>query len=769
MITYYCDDVRYPRLKNPDAWVKVNDDSAAMFQSYPFFEHAPINGSPDPVRYGDFVIDIDTGDIACEAALKILAWMAEIYGIEEDAWRIYLSGKKGVHLELPSVVCGLDTGHVLLPMAYKRLALDIQGELGVMLDLSMYNKGTGKPYRRVNIMRDIGTCKRQIEIEDLESITDHDDYISACCEPGPVWEPGGRYLIRNDLLADKLAYYLDEASTAPDTKPLTDVQINVLNAMSPPCIEILRNATDIICGATFNDVAIQLSAYCISTGKPEDSFLRGCKAFIDGYPSSSLNTLEKRYSNATARYRTMAVNGYAHSCGGIQSILHDKQLCNGCPFKSVAPVDLISVMTPEDFASDSTSLIIPASAIPDGLIKEGMEALGGDIEQYTLPLVLTVLSRAIAGKICLNGVHPNIFNIKVGGTSTGKSAADKIFKDNLSIDRFICVNDIASGPGLLRAVAENPKGMGLFDEVSSIFSRMSGKPDNVGDGKSYALLELYSIAGQQYTKSFGDKNNNISINNSCFSLIGNATPTIFDDIKIKDFETGLMQRFDFWCYDGPILPKPLLDKNSTANVMAFQQKLSNIMMTSITDNSTKNLGAIIREYREIGFDNIARATMQEYSAYVVDEGNKADTPGETGFISRRFDLALKYALIHRAGQASDDPAVIFEPATREDVDYGIMIAELIGGWKSNILAGKVTSGDFHKDCETFKDAIKIATKSGRHGPTFSFLASRKTALKNWQTKYSEEIIKVLTKRGEIITKEGSRSTKYFLTKNAEDG
>src|SRR6056297_2611077 len=288
MITYYCDDVRYPRLKSPEAWVKVNDDSAAMFQSYPFFEHAPINGNPDPVRYGDFVIDIDTGDLACEAALKILAWMSEIYGIEEEAWRIYLSGKKGVHLELPSVVCGLGSGHMLLPMAYKRLALDIQGELGVTLDLSMYNKGTGKPYRRVNIMRDIGTCKRQIEIEDLESITDHDDYVSACCEPGPVWEPDSRYLIRNDLLADKLAYYMDEASTAPDIKPLTDVQVSVLNAMSPPCIEVLRNTTEVLNGATFNDIAIQISAYCISTGKPEDSFLRGCKAFVEGYPSSSL-------------------------------------------------------------------------------------------------------------------------------------------------------------------------------------------------------------------------------------------------------------------------------------------------------------------------------------------------------------------------------------------------------------------------------------------------------------------------------------------------
>ena len=38
-------------------------------------------------------------------------------------------------------------------------------------------------------------------------------------------------------------------------------------------------------------------------------------------------------------------------------------------------------------------------------------------------------------------------------------------------------------------------------------------------------------------------------------MTGNATPVIFDSIRQEDFETGMMQRFDFFCYDGLILER----------------------------------------------------------------------------------------------------------------------------------------------------------------------------------------------------------------------
>ena len=143
--------------------------------------------------------------------------------------------------------------------------------------------------------------------------------------------------------------------------------------------------------------------------------------------------------------------------------------------REILELETIEVLTRDDCISEDSSLQIPPGIIADGLIAQGVDALEGDIIQYSLPLVLTVISRAIAGKISINGTHPNVFNVKVGGTSTGKTATDKKFLRCLDIENFISLNDIASGAGLWRAIADNPQGMGFFDEVTSLFQRNNNK------------------------------------------------------------------------------------------------------------------------------------------------------------------------------------------------------------------------------------------------------------------------------------------------------
>lgn len=426
--------------------------------------------------------------------------------------------------------------------------------------------------------------------------------------------------------------------------------------------------------------------------------------------------------------------------------------------------ETIECLTTDDCIGVDDSLQIPDGAVPGGLISQGLEALEGDILQYSLPLVLTVISRAIAGKISLNGIYPNVFNIKVGGTSTGKTATDRKFLRCLDIEEFISVNDIASGAGLWRAISENPQGMGFFDEVTSLFQRNNSKGgvDMVAESKSTALLDVFSRSGETFRKGFGDSKNSLEIHNPCFSLVGNATPTIFEAIQLKDFETGLMQRFDFWVYDGEIKKKPLLiNSNYYQKTKDFIKELRAIMLAEQPD---RGLAALIKGCVDLEADQAAISCLEEYSEYITAEANKADSNGQTGFISRRFDLCLKYALIHHAARAG--AAGLFQPVDRVDIEYGILIAEMLGGWKSHVLCNKVVSGDFHRDCEIFKAAIRASVKVGYAKPTFKQLATRRKQLKNWTPKYSDNIIQVLRKRGEIITKEGPRSTQYFLPKVA---
>jgi len=455
---------------------------------------------------------------------------------------------------------------------------------------------------------------------------------------------------------------------------------------------------------------------------------------------------------------------------------------------------IISRHTIECLDRDTCILVDDTLAIPPdlelgGLIGQGLEALEGDILQYSLPLVLTVISRAIAGKITINDVYPNIFNIKVGGTSTGKTSTDKKFTQCLDIQDFISMNDVASGPGIWRAVSDNPRGMGLFDEVSSLFMRNNNKGgvDIIAEGKSHALMDLYSRSGQSFKKAFGDAKNAIQIDYPCVSIIGNATPTIFEAIQLRDFETGLMQRFDFWMYGGKINKKPLnIGSSYKEKTKAWIRDLNELMNVK----PAETLATLINERIDLDATSKAYSKIEEYSDYIVDEANKAKSDGEVGFISRRFDLSLKYALIHHASMHGYRPSVygcggvdggctgssggvgnggadrIYNPVDINSVNWGIAIAEMLCNWKISKLEDKVVSGEFHKDCELFKAAIFAATKNNR-SPTFKYLASRKSALKNWQPKYAENVIHVLKKRSEIIIKETGKSTLYYLPKHVE--
>jgi len=435
-------------------------------------------------------------------------------------------------------------------------------------------------------------------------------------------------------------------------------------------------------------------------------------------------------------------------------------------YREIIGMETIDVLTCEDCMGEDFSLQIPPGAVVEGLISQGLEALEGDILQYSLPLVLTVIARSIAGKISLNGIYPNVFNVKVGGTSTGKTQTDRKFLRCLDIENFISVNDIASGAGLWRSIAENPQGMGFFDEVTSLFQRNNNKGgvDMVTESKSTALLDVYSRSGESFKKGFSDAKNSLNILNPCFSLIGNATPTIFEAIQLKDFETGLMQRFDFWVYDGPIKPKPLLiGSNYFKKTKDFVHELRKRVQFMAPQD---NLADLIRGCIELETTDKAMLYIKEYSQYITDESNKAESSGVVGLISRRFDLCLKYALIHHA--ATNKAKDLLTKITDDDVQYGILIAEMLGGWKINVLGSKVVSGDFHRDCEIFKAAIRANVKFGKEKPTFPMLAARRTQLKNWTPNYSESIIAVLKKRGEITTKEGRRNTQYYLPKEVQN-
>ena len=772
LYTYICDDVRYRCKDKPDVWVTLDKANGAMFRSYPVFSFIPgTRGEEEPLRFGDFVVDIDSMDNACEDAIRIIDWFSDIHGVEPDQWRIYLSGKKGVHLELPAQILGTEAGHVLLPLAYKRLVKDIEGELGIKLDTSMYNRGTGKPYRQPNIMRESGTCKRQIDYETLYEIEDEADYKAACNAPGPLWEPIDRKPV--STLTDRLKHYLKDAQIAQEalrnTPALPDEERDKLALAAPECVRMLCGLTTPgKAGNTFNDIAVQITASFLSAGKSEAEFMAGIRPFLENYPSVSLNTLARREENCRARYRSMAANGYQHSCGGILALGLPGFDCKQCRIRP--NLDTAQVMTLEDLESSRNTLIIPDHVRdPGGLISLGMEGLSQpglpDIPQFNLPVVLTTLANAIGGKLAFGRVWPNVYNIKVGPTSLGKTDSDEVMQAAVNEHvqgKFYSATGFSSGPALMRCLEANPRALLVIDEATHLFMRYDRHGDPVNDGKRDALLEIYTKSGSRIERIYSNSKNSIVVNRPCLSLTGNATPTILDAIQQEDFDTGIIQRFDFWFYDGKATTRGGVTDERNEPLERFAKALNRIFNARIP--GAGNLQNALGTPFNVSMGHGVKYRLAAWSEQVVEEANAVDSDGEKGIISRKYNLAIKYALIHMV--SSRPVEMLFEPMALVDIEYGINVAQMLCSWKLT-LGDRISMGEFHKRCEIFKDAIRAVMRmnGGTVRPTFRVMANRRPALKNWRQKESEDVIRVLEKRGEIILDDSKRITAYFLRRN----
>jgi len=398
---------------------------------------------------------------------------------------------------------------------------------------------------------------------------------------------------------------------------------------------------------------------------------------------------------------------------------------------------------------------------PGGLISLGMSALKNSeapfIPQYLFPIVISTLSRALMGKVTYSGVWPNFYMVKVGGTSTGKTDADKIMRraicNDIDLEYFYGPDDFSSGPGLLRGLEGQPQCLINLDEISYLFKRFD-KHDPVTAGKIEILLQLFTNCGLEYRKPYGDAKKSITLNQPCLSIVGNATTGIFDDVRPEDFTSGLIQRFTFWCYDGPIPGRTPYIGGQNVDMVNFLAKIRSLY--KVPEKKEETLTDIICGAIELSADKNAYNRLLDFSKHIIESANKEEDQGRVGIISRKYYEAIKYALIFSGGSGYN--------LSRKAIDYGIDVAELLGDWKLNVLSGKVREGQFHRDCEIFKEGIVAAIKAGKK-PTGRLIANRRPRIKELKPHEFKNVTTALSARKEIEIDDSGRSTAYFLLKN----
>lgn len=402
-----------------------------------------------------------------------------------------------------------------------------------------------------------------------------------------------------------------------------------------------------------------------------------------------------------------------------------------------------------DFTTKLPDHIVDPGGIISMCMKEMVEQGCPDIPQYNLPVTLASIARSISGKARIAGLHPNLYVVKIGPTSSGKSTSDICMRKALKhLENFYGPNDFASGPALLRALENNPSPLIILDEVTRLFGGKRGV-NPIQDEKKDVLMELHTQTGQRYEKVYANRKDAIVVSNPTVTLTGNATPVIFDTIQQEDFHTGFLQRIEFFCYDGPSLYR---SKGAQTQSGEKLLKLFRDMLTLAPPSH--------------GFENeltqgAEKRVYNTWSRQVTDDANNTDDEGQKGILSRRFDLSLKFAMIHHYSTHFGTDEVFTRIGT-SSVEWGIDLASILAKWKIGVLSKKVTMGDFHKDCETFKSAVVAVTSTNRkRRPTFAALVNRRSVMKNWDKKRLDTIVGALVERGEIYVDDLKRSKAYY--------
>lgn len=348
---------KFWKLEKPNsAWHPVSDDpesiQGAISQGAMFLTWAAVNGPTgngfEPLRRGPLVIDLDAEDFekALQESLQIISYLEQVYGVDPNQLRIYLSGKKGLHLEIDQVILGATPGQYL-PLEYKRIVSKIAADLGLeTVDFSMYSQGKGKMFRLPNVQRSNGRYKVPVMLSELMGL-DTNRLVDMTREPRELDQDEQP---ENPKLADMLnAEFLkarqqvaDDLEQSKSVQPIQTAALGKLDS-DPDCIAALLRCTHKTDRINFNKLCLNLAAYFTGRGYSLQETMPAVSAFLDNFQDSdTYKTRTDREKHFTGLFHYIQSNpAYSFSCGFIRGLgLPGGAFeCSRCPLsKAYEPV-----------------------------------------------------------------------------------------------------------------------------------------------------------------------------------------------------------------------------------------------------------------------------------------------------------------------------------------------------------------------------------------------------------------------------------------------
>lgn len=263
----------------------------------------PTDGDWASVYYrGPLYFDFDAeGDLelVINQVGVFMAKIQEEWGFDLNQLRLYASGGKGFHIEIP-MECFIPkmsaNGYKWLPYVYREVAQQVMVDT---LDLNIYTGKRGRQWRTLNVERENGNFKVQMNPADIFRI-DPDGYralVSKTCTTFEADPPvcNARLATAFDQAVRKVA---EQARTR---KKKSEQASKILDPWKvahkhPPTIVAIMRGEKLDPDVGFQRIATQLSIYATAVGLSRQEFLDMCEGLCQKHQGDSY-----RYSGPKKR------------------------------------------------------------------------------------------------------------------------------------------------------------------------------------------------------------------------------------------------------------------------------------------------------------------------------------------------------------------------------------------------------------------------------------------------------------------------------------
>lgn len=326
-----CDAGIYSTGSGMDAWQDVTPaELREMLEgTSPTAFRTILSRTGEDAYQGPFHIDVDAGDIeeAIEAMRKVLDKL-EALGLDLNAVRLFATGGKGFHAEVPEACFMSKPGPVEgLPGIYRQMAY---AEYVDCWDLRVYSGRRGRLWRVPNVKRENGAYKVPVIASEIRSMTP-ETYAQLCSEPrpfpalaAPVLCPGlaALFVEARDKVASKVSRVRKWSAAETELRQR-------FSGNCPPSLQAVMGG-QVQSPVGFNELALQVCLLAHALGWDEDRLIRECAGLIANHDSDGhrYNSPRKRENELRRMFDYTAGNvAYEFSVGGLRSVLPKGSKC----------------------------------------------------------------------------------------------------------------------------------------------------------------------------------------------------------------------------------------------------------------------------------------------------------------------------------------------------------------------------------------------------------------------------------------------------------